>query len=183
MKKKMTIFCLLVCCLGIIAGCSPIYGVKYDYNRQIDFSMYNTDDWMPAPDKAVINDLVIDRIKKAVDSELSAKGLKKTSQDPDFLIAEHIGKKDKNEADRWGYGYYGPILVYRGGFWGVDDVSAYHYEEGVLILDFIDAGTKKLFWRGIAKAHVQNIDTPEKSEKLINEAVKKILEKYPPPIK
>ncbi len=45
-----------------------------------------------------MNDLVVDRIKKAVDSELSAKGLEQTAQNLDFLIAEHIGKKDKVEA-------------------------------------------------------------------------------------
>ncbi len=180
--KMMTVLCLFVG-LGFMIGCSPIYGVKYDYNQQTDFSTYKTYDWMPIPEKAGVNDLVVDRIKKAVDSELGAKGLKQTSQSPDFLIAEHIGKKDKVEADSWGYGYYGPIRVYRGGFWGMDNVSTYHYEEGVLILDFVDAGTKKLFWRGVAKAHVQNVDTPEKRQKLINEAVKKILEKYPPPAK
>lgn len=177
--KKMTCFLLLVC-FSLMAGCSSIYGVKYDYNKQTDFSMYKSYDWMPIPDKADLNGLVVDRIKKAIDSELSAKGLKKTSQNPDFLIAEHFGKKDKVEVDSWGYGY-GPVLMYRGGFWGVNDVSTYHYEEGVLILDFIDAGSKKLFWRGVAKAHVQNVDTPEQSEELINEAVNKILEKYPPP--
>lgn len=179
--KKMTIFCLLVC-LGFLSGCSPIYGVKYDYNMQADFSVYKSYDWMPVPDKAGINDLVVDRIKKAVDSELSAKGLNKASQNPDFLIAEHLGKQDKVEVDSWGYGYYNPRLAYRGGFWGPDNVSTYHYKEGVLILDFVDAGSKKLFWRGSAKARIQNVDAPEKSEKLIYEAVKKILAKYPPHI-
>ena len=179
--KKMLVLCLLVC-FGIIVGCSPIYGVKYDFNKQTDFGMYKSYDWMPVPDKAGMNDLVVDRVKKAVASELGAKGLKQTSQNPDFLIAEHLGKEDKVEVDNWGYGYYGPIMIYRGGFWGMDNVSTYQYEEGVLILDFVDAGTKKLFWRGAAKAHVQNVDTPEKSEKLINEAVNKILEKYPPPM-
>ncbi len=31
-----------------------------------------------------------------------------------------------------------------------------------------------------AKAEVENVDSPEESQKLINEAVNKILEKYPP---
>ena len=179
--KKLALFYLFVC-VSCIGGCSSIYGVKNDYNRQADFSAYKSYDWMPIPEKTELNDLVVDRIKKAIDSELSAKGLNRTSQDPDFLIAEHIGKQDKVEVDSWGYGY-GPRLIYRGGFWGPADVSTYHYEEGMLILDFVDAGSKKLFWRGVAKAHVQNVNTPEQSEKLINEAVKKILEKYPPPTK
>ncbi|WP_419656143.1 hypothetical protein Dvar_52430 [Desulfosarcina variabilis str. Montpellier] len=179
MKTKKLI-CLLVC-IALTGGCSSIYGVKYDYNEETDFSNYKTYDWMPVPTKANLNDLVVARVKKAVNAELSAKGLTITSQDPDFLIAEHMGKQDRVEVDSWGYGYYGPRLMYRGGFWGPNDVSTYHYEEGVLILDFVDAGSKKLFWRGTAKAHVQNVDSPEKSQKLIDEAVKKILEKYPPP--
>jgi hypothetical protein len=44
----------------------------------------------------------------------------------------------------------------------------------------VDAESKELIWRGTAKAEIQNVDTPEKREKLINEAVEKILGKYPP---
>jgi hypothetical protein len=177
--KGMKMFCLLIC-IGLIAGCSPIYGVAYDYNKQIDFGKYKSYDWMPVPASASIDELVIARIKKAVDADLSAKGLVETTQNPDFLIAMHIGKKHRVQVEQWGYGYYG-APGYWGGYWGPGGVSTYQYEEGSLILDFVDAGSKKLFWRGAAKAEVQNVNTPEKSEKLINEAVKKILSKYPPP--
>jgi len=44
----------------------------------------------------------------------------------------------------------------------------------------VDAKSKQLIWRGSAKAQVDNVDTPEESEKLINAAVKEILKKYPP---
>lgn len=178
--KMMKIFGLLIC-IGLIADCSTIYGVAYDYNKQIDFSKYKSYDWMPVPVSAGMGELVIARVKRAVDAELSAKGLMKTSQNPDFLIAEHLGKKHKVQVEQWGYGYYGPYPGYRGGFRGPGGVSTYRYEEGSLILDFVDAGSKKLIWRGAAKAEIQNVNTPEKSEKLINEAVKKILSKYPPP--
>jgi hypothetical protein len=102
-------------------------------------------DWMPVPEKAVRNDLVVDCVKNAVDSELNAKGLNKTSQNPDFLIAEHLGKKDKLEIDSWGYVYYGPRVEYIGGFWGADDVSTYDKENsqmkskktGILILSMV----------------------------------------------
>ena len=69
---------------------------------------------------------------------------------------------------------------YRRGYRGPSGVSTYQYEEGSLILDFVDAKSKKLIWRGSAKAQIDNVDTPEKSEKLINEAVKEILKEYPP---
>ena len=177
--KAMKVICLLIC-IGLIGGCSTIYGVKYDYNKQTDFSQYKTYDWIPVPTKANMNELVVDRVEKAVDAELDAKGLKKDSQNPDFLIAEHLGKKDKVDVDSWGYGY-GAYFGYWGGVWGPGEMSAYHYKEGTLILDFVDSRSKKLFWRGTAKADVQGVDSPEKSEALINEAVQKILQKYPPP--
>jgi hypothetical protein len=44
----------------------------------------------------------------------------------------------------------------------------------------VDAKSKKMIWRGSAKAEVQNVDTPDKSEKLINSAVHEILKKFPP---
>jgi hypothetical protein len=177
MKAIHAFFVLFL--IGLTVSCASIYGVKYDFDQQANFADLKTFDWMPVPEKAGINSLVVQRVKKAVNAELQAKGLMMTSNNPDFLIAQHLGKKDKVQVTDWGYGY-GHYGRYRGGDWGSNSVSTYHYEEGSLILDFVDAKSKKMIWRGAAKAKVQNADTPEKSEKLINEAVKEILKKYPP---
>ena len=178
MKTKSLYYLFL--CIILIAGCSTVYGVKYDYSTDTDFSKYKTYDLMPVPKTANMNEFVVARVKKAIEAELSAKGLKRSSQNPDFLIAEHLAKQDKVEINSWGYGY-GPYGGYWGGCWGLDQISTYHFEEGTLILDFIDAGSKKLIWRGTAKSDLQGVDSPEKSEALINKAVQKILQKYPPP--
>ena len=37
-----------------------------------------------------------------------------------------------------------------------------------------------MIWRGVAKADVNEVNTPEKAEKLINEAVQEILKNFPP---
>ena len=37
-----------------------------------------------------------------------------------------------------------------------------------------------MIWRGVAKTVVDRTDTPEKREKLINEAVQEILKNFPP---
>ena len=60
------------------------------------------------------------------------------------------------------------------------DIDVYQYEEGNLILDFIDPKSKELIWRGSAKAVVGNEKTPEERQKKIEETIQKILEKYPP---
>ena len=165
--------------MGFVVSCSTIYGVQYDYDKQADFESLKTYDWMTVPEKADIDSLNVERVKKAVNAELQAKGLMMTSNNPDFLIAEHLGKKDKVQVANWGYGY-GPHGGYRGGYWGPRGVSTYQYEEGSLILDFVDSKSKKMIWRGVAKAVVDNINTPEKNEKLINEAVQEILKDFPP---
>ena len=172
------IVCLLMI-IGLMIGCATVYDVKYDYDKLTDFEALKTYDWMDVPVDATLDTLTIERIKNAVDNELLAKGLKRSYDNPDFLIAEHTGSKEKVQVNDWGYSYssYGR---YRGGYWGPRNVTTYEYEEGWLILDFVDAESKNLIWRGTAKAEVQNVDTPEKSETLIKKAVEKILEKYPP---
>jgi hypothetical protein len=179
-KMKAVKISLILFFIAFTVSCS-IYGVRYDYDQQADFTEFKTFGWMQVPEKAVISSLVVQRVKNAVNAELKAKGLIMMSSDPDLLIAEHLGKKDKVQVTDWGYSYgsYGGSRIY-GGSRGPGRISTYQYEEGILILDFVDAKSRKLIWRGTAKARVQNLDTPEKSEKIINAAVKKILEKYPP---
>ena len=105
---------------------------------------------------------------------MAAKGIRKTTQDPDILVAFHTGVKDKVNVQNWGYGYGG------GWGWGGGDVTTVNYQEGTLILDFINPKTKNLMWRGVGKGVLPGRTTPEKSEKNINNAVSKILAKYPP---
>jgi Domain of unknown function (DUF4136) len=50
------------------------------------------------------------------------------------------------------------------------------YEEGTLIIDLIDAHSKKLIWRAYASSEVKTPVTEEK----IRKAVDKAFTKYPP---
>ena len=178
MKAIQTL--LILWLVGITLSCSAVYEVRYDYDQRADFTGLKTYDWLPIPDKADIESLDITRIKTAVNAELQAKGLIMTSDNPDLLIAEHLGKKDKVKVRDWGYGY-APYGGYWGGYRGSGGVSVYEYEEGSLILDFVDAESKKMIWRGVAKAEVDDQSTPDEREKLIKEAVQKILDNFPPP--
>ena len=123
--------------LGFTVGCASIYGVQHDFDKQFDFKSLKTYDWMSVPEKADIDSLNVERVKKAVNAELQAKGLMMTSDNPDFLIAEHLGKKDKVQITSWGYDY-GPYDRYRGGYRGPAGISTHEYEEGLLILDFVE---------------------------------------------
>ena len=54
------------------------------------------------------------------------------------------------------------------------------YEEGTLLLDFVNPKSNQLMWRGSAKATVMENASPEKREARINEGVQKILAQFPP---
>ena len=76
---------------------------------------------MQVPEKADIDSLILQRVKSAVNAELKAKGLTLSSNNPDFLIAEHLGKNAKVRVSNYGYGYGYRYRGYRG-------VSTYQYE-------------------------------------------------------
>jgi hypothetical protein len=171
---------LVLSLMAINVSCSSIYGVSHDYDEKADFSQLKTYDWLAVPEKADINQLDVERLKTAVNNQLEIKGFTMNSDTPDFSIAVHFGKKDKIKVSDWGYDY-GPVMGPRRGMArGRGPVDVYQYQEGTLVLDFVDAKTKKLLWRGSGKARVGDAKTPEKRQKLINEAVEKILKKFPP---
>jgi hypothetical protein len=168
---------LIVFVAGAIFSCSPIYNVSFDSDKNTDLRQLSTYDWLPAPKEAHINNLDEARIQKAVNAELKAKGLKLTSNNPDFYIAADIITKEKLRITHRGYPYYYSYRAYEGP-WTVD---SYQYEEGTFILDFVKPASNNLIWQGSAKVSVEYANTPERRDRLIKEAMQKILQNFPPP--
>lgn len=183
LNTKTIVFMRLSCLFLIsflassIISCSPIYSVSYDYDKNIDLIQISTYEWLPIPKEAKINNLDEARIKKAVNAELKAKGLILTLNNPHFLIAADIITKEKLRITKWGYPYYYSYRAYNGS-WLVD---AYQYQEGTFILEFVKPASKNLIWHGSARVTLDYADTPEKRDRLIKEAMKKILQNFPPP--
>ena len=170
MKHLVSILCF--CLLFSLIGCSPI-SVRSDYDEEVDFSHYQTFKWMPHPKKSkktVRKNSGLDRkIKNAVEEALLAKGYEIIdSGEADALLAYHVGIERHIRAPGVGYGYYG----HRG-----RRFYPYGYKEGSLIIDVIDPELDQLVWRG---AGTGSVGHPDGSVEKINEAVTKILEKFPP---
>lgn len=163
-------------------GCSS-YTVMFDYDRQEDFSQYRSFDFLPAPSdvRPESSNLVLNRVTAAVTRELEAKGLKQSSSSPDILIAIHTESQDKFNVTDWGY-HYAPYDYYWRGdsYWSGGGIDVHQYEEGTLILDMVRADEKEMIWRGAASKALPYNPTPDKIDKIVNEAVSKILENYPP---
>lgn len=152
----------------LVAGCSSL-STSYDYDPSVDFATLRTYAWQPAGPGDVLDPLVLDRVKRAVDAELGTKGYREVGSDPSFLVSAHTSVRREQQID------------YAGWRWG--GAQLYDYNEGTLILDVLTASTKKLAWRGVAQDVVDIGATPEEKTKLVDEAVQKMLRDFPPPKK
>jgi hypothetical protein len=174
---------IAIAAMTMIAGCGTSISVNYDYDVNANFEEYRTYDWVPLPEAAPgsakraqqSNDLLDKRIKSNVDAVLSERGLSVNSSSPDMLVVYHVGVQDKVQVTDWGYRYSD---YYWG--WGGRDIDVYNYEEGTLIIDFIDAQTKELVWRGAGSVALDSSTSPEKSDELVRKVVGKIMSRYPP---
>jgi len=166
-----------------VAGCGTSIQTNYDYDVNAQFETFRTYNWVPRPQsepgsasRAVQqNDLLDKRIKNQVDAQLKEKGLTLDTNTPDLLIVYHTGIQDKVQVNDYGYGYSD---YYWG--WGGRDIDVYNYEEGTLILDFVDAATQQLVWRGAGSVALDGNTNPDKSDELIRKVVGKIMSRYPP---
>lgn len=182
---KFFVVNLLLIFTVLVMSCSSI-SVNHDYDKEANFVALKTFDWIAQPSNVVgdvnaaraRNDLIDSRVKSAVNNQLVAKGYQQNSENPDFLIAYHTGLKEKVNVSSYGYGYYPRGRYY--GWGGGSYVDVHQYEEGTLILDFVDAKAKQLIWRGAATKALESNPSPEKIEKNINKVIAKILEKFPP---
>ena len=162
--------------LILISSCASV-DVSTDYAENVDFSDYNTFAfYKPGVDKAEISDLDKRRILRAIENELTQKGMTK-SDNPDVLISI-ITDAEKNVnvyQNNWGYGWgFGWNPYFFGGVGNNVSTSI----DGVLFIDFIDEESRELVWQGMGKAYLSQ-EREAKIEK-IKLIVQKILEKYPP---
>jgi hypothetical protein len=165
----------------LLAACSAVQ-VSTDYDPETDFSALRSWAWLarrPGGDPRVDNALVNERFRTAVETQMAERGFQKVASGrADFLVAYHTAVQRKIDVDTIYRGYgYGP------GAWGwgpTHETVVYEYDQGTLLLDFLDPKERRLLWRGSAKAIVSERSTPEKRTRLVNEAVAKLLARYPP---
>ena len=162
-----------------LVGCSSV-DVTTDYDRDANFSQYRTFDWMerhnprdggPAGNVGLSDPLAQKHIRNAVERELLAKGIKQTETNPDVLIMVHASTRNQVDVERYGYRY---------GRWGrryASVTTVDRYKEGSIIVDFIDARTKDMVWRGVAQDALRKGDS---RAEYVDECMKQLFKEYPP---
>jgi len=194
---------LVVVLVALVSACAGI-PVSSDYAAGYDFAGVSTFAWLPRTEAAdggnnadLDNDLVRQRVTDAVDAQLAAKGLSRALDGvpASVLVTYHLGKEEKVNFNSFGSWYthfaYYPCYYcdyrpgYGRGYFGHghfydDDVWVRSYEESSLMIDIIDAKSKKLVWRGTSKRVMPNMDTPEERRRYIQDTVAAVLAKFPP---
>ena len=154
--------------------------VKTDYDKSVDFSKLHHYEWRDSPEFEKQPELKthyavgIDLVRSAVNKGLMAKGYVPVDFHPDFYVTLFLGSKGMTDVTTLDAGWYtwGPYWY---PMWTTVMVS--HYTEGTLILDIVDANTRRLVWRAFCKDDIRD---PKQRHENVERAVKKALKKFPP---
>jgi hypothetical protein len=175
MKIQKSIFVLMAMVL-IFASKSSAGDVKTDYDRNVDFGRYKTYSWERVKTK---DPLDADRIKNAVNSELTAKGWTQVSSGGNVSIVAMEITQDKQTLNTFydgiggGWGWRG-----FGGGIGESTTSTETYRVGSVVIDFFDSSTKQLIWRGSSSDTLSR--NSNKNIKNLDKDVEKMFKQFPP---
>ena len=159
--------------------------VRYDFDKEKDFSKYKTYKWVAIKGADQPDDLMSKRITATIDAELATKGMTKTEADTADLYIGYqtaIGQEKEFTSYNTGWGY-GP--GWGGGWYGGGGMSTTYGSTstvyvGQLDVSMYDPAQKQLVWRGVATKTLDPKAKPEKKEKNITKAVAKLLKNFPP---
>jgi hypothetical protein len=181
--NKIYYFLLLTVFGILIINCGPSIKAGYDYDTEENFARFKTYDYLTQPENTQMSELVLKRVKQAIDNELEMKGLNQMSENPDLLIAIHTNVRSKVQVGTWGYSY-SPYVVYWSsyGYYGTYGLQTREFQKGTLVVDFVESGAREMIWRGVAEGSIPEIPRSEQIEKLVNKAVKEMMKNYPPPL-
>ncbi|QBF81885.1 DUF4136 domain-containing protein [Shewanella maritima] len=171
--------------IAALSACSSLK-TNSDFDPGVSFDQYKSFAWIEKKSDSQyhLDGLMDQRVRNAVNNEMTAKGLKQVGAESADLLVNYLTKVDKKiNVDTFHTNYgYNPYY-YRG--WGYGGSMQSHttvreYEVGTLIIDLVDNKTDKLVWRGTVADTIKNKSTPEEREQLINEAINKVMLNFPP---
>ncbi len=172
--------------LLLAAGCAGRQ-VTTDYSPATGFSRYRTFALVSPPDTAA-QQLIDQRVRNAVQAQLTGKGLTETDrQTADLYVGYGMVDRTHKDVytyrDGWGWGGGWGWRNYR---WGVawpmtTQRRVETYTDGTVVVNLIDAKTKKVVWTGqVADVVSLPVGNPATATRQIDEAVAKLFTKYPP---
>jgi len=179
---------VLLAAAALLLGVIPAFAqdIRYDFDKDKDFSQYKTYKWVTIKDADQPDQLTAKQLVAAIDAELAKKGLTKTDGDSaDLYIGYQTAVTSEKQFTAYNTGWgYGP--GWGGGWYGYGGMattttygSTSTVYVGQLDLSMYDSSQKQLVWRGTASKTLDPKAKPEKKQKNITKAVEKLLKNYP----
>jgi hypothetical protein len=179
--KPALLLLTLACLAMLLFACSPITKVYSEEEPGVNLYKYHTFDWLEGPAAKQgsggpewLNPRAENKIRASVEAQLARYGIKPCDDRPDLMLHFHI--VIKNEVfyiqDWWCDEETGTD------FGRCNRLRPVNYQEGTLVIDFIDAKTGNQVWRGAAAGVLEHL-SPDKADARIEEATRLIFEKYP----
>lgn len=179
MGRALTLAPLLL--LGCAAGCAS-WTVKSEASATAPYGQYRTYAWTTTRGFGAVDPLLDQHVRDQVAGDLARRGIAPAAAgtQPDFLVDYTVetGLLDQtvvaDNGPAYGVGASGATYVPP-----LPRAATYRYTQGKLLIDFTDARSGRIFWRGFAS---YGMDRPaEVSTAKAAEAAGKILRKYPTP--
>ena len=156
----------------LLAACNTNRVVS-DYNVNTQFEDFKTYQLVQNEQEVhpKVNPFDLQRVENALHAELANIDYQRNTANPDLEIHYFVTVEDQREVYTntdyiYGRRYIVPVRTY----------DVVEYEEGTLIIDFVDTKTNKVVWHGaISGRTTQN---KKHADKNIREAVKEVIEKY-----
>lgn len=165
--------------VSVLTGQTPLTGSTYA--------------WAPfqpgSGDPRVDNDIIRERIRTAIDTNLAAKGYSQV--DPSkakLLVSYHVGLKSGTDYSATSMGPPGGVACgvrgciggYGWGMYGAPrdvDIRSINYTEGAVMLDLVDAASGKLAWRATSQ---KRVDEKDGTQDGLNAIVADMVKTLPP---
>lgn len=175
---------LSLCLMVFLTGCAS-QRVDWDYDTSsrahYEMETWKTYAWVPEKEGKKtayhLDGLQDRRVRTAINHDLQEKGYKLVADsDADFLVNYISTTKTRREENQ-----VSTSLGYGMGSWGLGmqtETRVRDYEEGTLLIDFIDPASNELVWRGRSQARIPDRSTPKKRTERIVSAVAAILQGF-----
>ena len=164
-------------CMAVLFAATAAFPreISTDFDHHADFSRFKTYSWSKVDTP---NNLWDERVKEAIDQELSAKGWTQVENRADVAIVA-IKTTQTEKTLQTFYDGLGGGWRWRGfGGFGESTTTEQDYKEGTLVVDMYDASTKQLIWRASAEDMLS--DKAEKNEKNLDKGIAKMFKRFPP---
>jgi hypothetical protein len=175
-KISLSLFVIL---LVIFSACSSMK-VTSDYDKNVDFGQFHTFSFTQSVDHSRIKSVNKDLIVSAVSREMGARGYRKSGSLSVDLWVDLFIAFDKTIKTTQSNDQIVGMRPYRyGGGFSNSLVDQHSFVEGTLVIDVIDGKSNEIIWEGRVKTTIRDEQPDKAKEKLIDDAVTRVFEKYP----